>query len=827
MVRAVFPERLRSSPSIAVGLLAAVMAFAAILPQLRQNTWLFRDGRFYTNTAITLTESFSLDQREFCASWYTGQLGWNRDLDPGWSNVALGRNGEHWPKHTWLLPLVASPLVYAFGLAGTLIFNLLMLGVIAAGLFRFARAFAPAETAACAAIAFVFGSAIVSQNAYDFSADVLLLAFFSQGLAALVEKNGEKAGVLFALAVVMRPTTLMWLPPLALIAWSEAGKKPLGRAIAGGSVVLVLAGLMNTYLFGRPWWTGYQRTLVTVAGEPQMTSHVDLFSVPFDEGIVRVWSGEYGLRQTFTILLLALPGLFVLARRRGSIALAAVTAVGLSLAVFSRYSYEGHRFHWAGLAFLVPALALGIELVARIPRALLRARSAIDRRANRASLVAGAAALAIMLTPLPFGMPQGRLGGGPLAHLVSDALESLGVVGLVAAAVAVIVHLLIGAWMVAMLTRIGGRIAAPELAAGAAVVLVALPDVRAGIEAGGALLWILALLVSSLERAASGRRIAAAIPLAVALSVALFTEDGARLFENATTAWSALARAVDEAGASRLTLPAIVLALAGTAVALLEEKDRRTSLSVVGLLALAAVPGLATTDVAYRPIATLLLAPAIAAALTTIAGGVALAVRADAARRTATAAAVVFTLLVGIGAVHRARASAAPFRMASYEGIRHALVFQEEPFRDDVPCDFLAWEHMGWECSHLDSGLFGMVGLALSGGDPTYGHVPERMMLLPTGQRGQLRRVVWPHVRAGSLLALRWAVPDGHPADGTLRVLIDDEERVVIDVPTTDDGWVRWVRIDTPELAGQDARLELTFRSNARRAAVVGVDATW
>ncbi len=822
-----FPERLRSSPSVAVGLLAAVMAFAAILPQLHQNTWLFRDGRFYTNTAITLTESFSLDQREFCASWYSGTLGWNRDLDPGWSNVALGRNGEHWPKHTWLLPLVASPLVYAFGLAGTLLFNLLMLGVIAAGLFRFARAFAPPETAACAAIAFVFGSAIVSQNAYDFSADVLLLAFFSQGLAALVEKKGEKAGVLFALAVVMRPTTLMWLPPLALIAWSESGKKPLGRALMGGSVVLLLAGAMNTYLFGRPWWTGYQRTLVTVGGEPTMTSHVDLFSVPFDEGIVRVWSGEYGLRQAFTILLLALPGLFVLARRRPSIALAAVTAVGLSLAVFSRYSFEGHRFHWAGLAFLVPALALGIELVARLPRALVRSRGTLDRRAIRASMIAGVAALAVMLTTLPFGMPQGRLGVGPLAHLVSDALEALGTTDLAAAAIAVIVNLLLGAFVVAMLTRIGARIATPELAAGAAVVLVALPEVRVGIEAGGVLLWIFVLSVAALERVSSGRRVPAAVFGALALGVALLTDDGQRLFTGGAPVWSALTRAVQEAGPSRLAFPAMLLSLVGTAIALLDEKERRTSVAMLGLMLLALVPGLATTDVAYRPIATLLLAPGMAVALSAIAGLVALGLRRDGSRRIAAGAAVLFTLLVAIGSVHRADAASAPFHVASYEGIRHALVYQDEPFHDDVPCDFLAWEHMGWECSHLDSGLFGMVGLALSGAAPTYGGVPEHMMLLPTGQRGQMRRVIWPHVRAGSMLALRWAVPDGHPAEGTLRVLIDDEERAVIDVPSTDDGWVRWVRIDTPELTGQDARLELTFRSNQRRAAVVGVDATW
>ena len=100
MVRAVFPQRLRPSPVLAVGLLGAVMAFAAILPGLHANTWLFRDGRFYTNTAITLTERLSLEQTEFCASWYDGTLGWNR-RDPSRKSCHARPRGRRHAFRKW------------------------------------------------------------------------------------------------------------------------------------------------------------------------------------------------------------------------------------------------------------------------------------------------------------------------------------------------------------------------------------------------------------------------------------------------------------------------------------------------------------------------------------------------------------------------------------------------------------------------------------------------------------------------------------------------------------------------------------------------------
>ena len=142
-----------TSPRIAyaLGLLALAAAAASVLPQLAPNTWIFRDGRFYVNVATTITEDLTLDQHRFAGSWYGGTLGWNADLDPGWSNVALGANGEHFPKHPFIHPLLAAPVVFAFGLGATLAWNLFMFGFVMAGLYRFARDYAQPAPAALAA----------------------------------------------------------------------------------------------------------------------------------------------------------------------------------------------------------------------------------------------------------------------------------------------------------------------------------------------------------------------------------------------------------------------------------------------------------------------------------------------------------------------------------------------------------------------------------------------------------------------------------------------------------------------------------------------------
>ncbi|MCZ7677574.1 MAG: hypothetical protein M5U28_01870 [Sandaracinaceae bacterium] len=118
--------RAESALAIAVGLAALILTVGEVAARYVPHTWIQRDGRFYVNVNTTLVEGASVDQGEFCASWYEGNLGWNRNLDEGWSNVSLGRDGEHLPKHPILLPLLSTPLFWAFGLHGTLVFNVLL-----------------------------------------------------------------------------------------------------------------------------------------------------------------------------------------------------------------------------------------------------------------------------------------------------------------------------------------------------------------------------------------------------------------------------------------------------------------------------------------------------------------------------------------------------------------------------------------------------------------------------------------------------------------------------------------------------------------------------
>ncbi len=402
---------------IAIALALAALAFvsADVLSRYAPNTWINRDGRFYTNANVTIAEDFGLDQHRFAASWYTGKLGWNRNLDEGWSNVAVGRGGKHYPKHPILMPILSTPLYWAFGLIGTLLFNVLMFAVMAAGGYLFARAYIRGPPAALAVIGFLLATA-VRQYAYDYHVDVLLLALFLAGLGALVTGRGMLAGVLIGLTVVIKPTCLMWMPSLALLAFDRRDGRALRRALVGGALVLVCFAMVNWWMYGRPWWTGYNRTLVVVNGAPQIASHADAFSVPFATGIRRVWGGAYGLRTRFTLLALAAPGLLLLARRRPLYALATVLAVTASLLVFAKYDFEGDRFHWPALAFLVPALGATLELGAATARAILRRarRTLRDPRTAAAFATAILAAGATAATLFAGPPLEQRIGRDPL-----------------------------------------------------------------------------------------------------------------------------------------------------------------------------------------------------------------------------------------------------------------------------------------------------------------------------------------------------------------------------------------------------------------------------
>lgn len=341
-------------------LIAAMQAATVYAP----NTWINRDGRFYTNVNTTIVENFSLDQSGYAASWYTGQLPWYREMDQAWSNISIGRNGEHLPKHPLLMPIASTPLFFAFGLIGTLLFNLMSIGLAGFGLFRFARAYAGSLPSAAAVVVFLFGTSIRGY-AYDYLIDVFNLGLFGCLLACLVENRPRLLGVLLGLMVMIRPSILMFVPSLFLLSLDRKVFVSMLRSLVPFFCVIVVWGVINTWLFGRPWWVGYNRILIVHQGVPGLDNVNDAFSTPLSDGLRRIWQGDYGLRVRFAVLGIAAPGLIYLLFRRPLSALATLTGVAVSLYVFGRYVYEGDRFQWPALALLVPAVAMSFEGVDR------------------------------------------------------------------------------------------------------------------------------------------------------------------------------------------------------------------------------------------------------------------------------------------------------------------------------------------------------------------------------------------------------------------------------------------------------------------------------
>ena len=809
---------MNARPALAIGLFAFVVALASVMPQLTPNTWMFRDGRFYANVTTTLVEDQTLDQHRFAASWYSGAYGWNRDLDPGWSNVAMGRNGEHWPKHPYVLPFLASPLYFAFGLRATLLFNLLMFGFIAAGLYRFARAYASEANAAMAACLFTFAS-IVIQSAYDYSTDVLMLACVAHALAFVHDRKGAWAGLLIGLAVVIKPTALMLLPSLVLLSFERpqaAGpthekaltQRSLLASLGTGSVVLGLFALANTWMYGRPWWSGYNRTLVTAQGETSLASHTDAFSVPFEEGFHRVMMGDYGLLAAFSILFASLPGLCWLLVKRPRAGIAALLGVTLSLIVFSLYVYEGHRFHWPALALLVPALATSLEL--------------LSKRKREPLALGVAVMLGVLLTTM--ALPRERLGYQPWSEAMLALFE--GAFTPPAAAVALLaLHALFAALLATGIAALMKPTSTGERALRAAslLALFGIQEVRAGLQEGGPAVLAMACLAWALVFALQWRRGALsapwmrALPFVLIALAALTTQ-----FPHAeeTPFLEQLAHLTTERSGVRALAPVSMIAMLGLAVAITRKQhlDTFAHVALIGLTLLVATHHGAASNTCTA-LLLLAMSPLVFQALAWVSVASA---RLDKRALQACGVALAVALL-SIGVARRVQAANARFHVASEDAVKSAIVTLDvNPF-GPVPCDFLAWEHMSWECATFDRGTHGEAGLAIDEPAMLGGRVLP-VFLLPTGPNAETRHVIWTNAHAGENLHLRWGTPDGHRGGGELIVRVNDVEVARVPIEETPTGRLVDRSIATPGL-GDEARLELTIES--RSPSIVVVDADW
>jgi hypothetical protein len=375
---------------VTLGVLSLALG-AELVGRYQPYSFLHGDGTFYANIARSLARGGGYRQEAFTArSWYFEDLGWNHDLDQGWSNVALGSRGGLYPKHSVLFPTLAFPLYGLFGYDGLLLFTLGMVLLGAALTMRLLdRARTPPPVAAAVVLA-LYLSPEIRHHAYSVSNDFFAAAVFLLGVWLAARSRWAWAGLAWGLAVFAKPLHVALVLIVALPVAVSLARGRRWRALAAGaggfSVPILLFMVMNACWFGGPFTTSYDRVVTRQAGEVVLASARAAFSVPWSEGLGRaLLDGRVGFVPGFPALALVPLGWIALAARRRVVPLAqSVAALGLAAAVFGRYVYPSGRFLFPFLLFAaLPLAALGEELMR------LGGRAGVWWRARRAQAGGG------------------------------------------------------------------------------------------------------------------------------------------------------------------------------------------------------------------------------------------------------------------------------------------------------------------------------------------------------------------------------------------------------------------------------------------------------
>lgn len=362
------------------GWLLLVVTCLALLPEIggkyTPNTWLVGDGGFYLNMQKSLTQSGTLDQASVHPhSWYAG----DRDVDDAFSNVSLGRNGEWWPKHSYLMPIFALPFYWLFGVLGTLLFNLTtMVGMILVG-YALAKEIAPSGLAAAAALTAALCGPYVAYS-YNFSNDGFYTVLAMASVLAVARERIWLAGALFGLAVWAKVTNVLLAPVLlSALLWRKQSLGQIVRFGVAAAVPVILYALGNWYMFGAPWTTSYHRVLVVKDGLVTTASHTDLFTVPFWKGLDEMLFKErIGLLTGYPLLVLSWLGLIPLIWRRETRWLGAGLLVGsvVMIGFYARFIYYQERFLFPVFTLMIiPTAAAAHWVVERSKRLSMTPRS--------------------------------------------------------------------------------------------------------------------------------------------------------------------------------------------------------------------------------------------------------------------------------------------------------------------------------------------------------------------------------------------------------------------------------------------------------------------
>jgi hypothetical protein len=295
-----------------------------------------------------------------------------RLADPFGTPYALGRDGRLLPKHSVAFAALLVPGVAVGGYEGAVVVAIL-LGACLAGFVtaRCAAAFGVLPAVAAASALFVLtpgGRWIVTGVNIDTVLAGAMVCAFAFGSAG----QPVALGLLIGLSPLFRPTAVVLLLP-AVLALPRAARAPaLVRVAAGLLVGAAATALVNTWLWGAPWRTGYDRALVFLGETSRLAPHSSEFGSDPVRGLVALlFDPAAGFLVLAPVTALAFAGYSLQAARRTEWVAATVSAA-LSLLLLAPYSFVqavpagNYRFGFPLLVSAVPPLSALLAAGARL-----------------------------------------------------------------------------------------------------------------------------------------------------------------------------------------------------------------------------------------------------------------------------------------------------------------------------------------------------------------------------------------------------------------------------------------------------------------------------
>ncbi|MCC7537709.1 MAG: glycosyltransferase family 39 protein [Deltaproteobacteria bacterium] len=388
------------------------LAFVAVLGlalggwcigQHGQSSFLHTDGLAYATMNRAIAEHGDLD-----VGRYEKVRARTRHVSHGISSVALGADGRWRPKHSFLMPVASTPFYLAFGVPGLLLFDVLAAIAALALVQRFAARFAGDVPAALATLALAT-SPIVLEQVHGYSHDTLCTLLVAVALVATSERRMALAGLFAGLALwakptlvgVLLPTTIALLlveraPAGAARSWLGLSSRAWARGAIGLAVPTIAHAASNTYLFGAPWITSYDRVIAVRRGVVTIDPVSAHWGKPIGETLEGLLLGQRGFAGQMPMALAGVVGLLLLLRgRQRGVALGGLASTLAFLAIFCTYEWPLARYAVPWLPVLALGLAALVGTLAGIVPSPEGPPAPDERRENRVILVGLAVVVAL------------------------------------------------------------------------------------------------------------------------------------------------------------------------------------------------------------------------------------------------------------------------------------------------------------------------------------------------------------------------------------------------------------------------------------------------